>query len=293
VARDPEYASAYAGLAEAYAGLPIQADAEPLEYLEKARDAAARALQLDPNLADAHAAAGWAYFFLGWEWVRAEQVLRRALELNPNHAMAHFFLAHTLSNSYRHDEALALIRKGQDLDPLSPIMYSFHAQFLFDARRYPEALEPARRAVTMAPDFFHGHEILSRLHLQRGALDDALVECAKSHELSGGMLFAVARTGYIHAIAGRRAEAEAVLARLGTIAAERFVAPSHFALVQAGLGDREQALTLLEKAFALRSVPLALIPTDPVWDEYRQEPRFRALMEKYRFPLRPPAEQGR
>jgi Flp pilus assembly protein TadD len=219
--------------------------------------------------------------------VRAEQALRRALELNPNHAMAHFFLAHTLSNSYRHDEALALIRKGQDLDPLSPLMYSFHAQFLFDARRYAEALEPARRAVTMAPAFFHGHEILSRLHLQRGALDEAFVECEKSHELSGGMLFALARMGYIHANAGRRADAEAILARLGAMAANRFVAPSHTALVHAGLSERERALTLLEAAFEQHAVPLVLISTDPVWDEYRQEPRFRSLMQKYGFPERP------
>jgi Tfp pilus assembly protein PilF len=94
-------------------------------------------------LAEGHAAAGWIDFFLGWDWPRAEQALRRAIELNPNYALARFHLAHLLSNSVRHDEAIEMILHARDLDPLSAIMHSFHGQFLFDARRYPEALEPS------------------------------------------------------------------------------------------------------------------------------------------------------
>jgi serine/threonine protein kinase/tetratricopeptide (TPR) repeat protein len=286
VACDPSYAPPYAGLAEAYAGMPIQCDADPLEYWDKARQAAARAKALAPELAEAHAADGWVSFFLGWDWPRALLECRRAIELNPNYAMGYFYLAHALSNASHHDEALALLRKARDLDPLSPIMYSFHAQFLFDARRYGEAFEPARRAVAMAPGFFHGHEILSRLHLQTGAFDEAIAECDQAHQLSGGMLFAFARKGHVLAKAGRRAEAEEVMRRLYRIAATRFVAPSHFAMIHAALGDRDQALGCLEAAFDVRAVQLMLLPTDPMWDEYRHEPRFQALMRRFHLPDR-------
>jgi TolB-like protein/tetratricopeptide (TPR) repeat protein len=284
IGRDASYAPAYAGLAEACAALPILADAVPRDYWEKARLAADKALALDPHLADAHAASGFVDFFLGWDWARAEGSLRRAIELNPNYALAHFYCAHVLSNSYRHDEAIALIRNGREIDPLSPIMHSFHGQFLFDARRYTEALEPIQRAIAIAPNFFHGHEILSRLYLQMGALDEALEECEKSYQLSGGMLFALARKGYVLATAGRRAEAEQVMAQLETMSSARFVAPFHFALVHAGLGHREEAVNCLVQAFDVRAVHLVLFPTDPVWDSFRDERRLRTLLKKYGLP---------
>jgi serine/threonine-protein kinase len=282
--RDPSYALAHAGLAEVFAGMPIQADADPTVYWQKAREAAATALSLAPDLAEAHAAAGWVDFFLGWDWPRAIQGCRRAIELNPNYALAYFYLAHALSNGGRHDEAIALIRKGKELDPLAPVMYSFHAQFLFDARRYAEAVEVARGAIAMAPGFFHGHEILSRLLLQLGEHDAALVECDQAQQLAGGMLFAFARRGHVLGMMGRRADAEAVLNDLHRTAARRFVSPSHFAMVHAGLGRREQALGCLEAAFDVRAVQLSLLPTDPMWDDYRDEPRFRAMLRRLNLP---------
>ncbi len=292
VAKDPSFGLAHAGLAVAYAGLPILADAVPLEYLEKSRLAATKARSLDPLLAEAHAATGWVDFWLGWDWGKAEQAYRRAIELSPNDAQVHFYLAHVLSNSFRHDEAIATIRKGRELDPLSPVMHSLHGQFLFDARRYSEALEPIQRAIAIDPSFFHGHEILSRVYLQTGDLEGALEECEKAYQLSGGMLFAFARKGYVLAVAGRRDEAEQVMARLQAISTERFVAPFHFALVHAGLGNRDETLTCLEHAFDVRAVHLVLLPTDPIWDDFRHEARFRALLKKWRFP-EPPVTPGR
>ena len=286
IARDPSYAPAHAGLAEVFAGMPIQLDADPREFREKAQQAAATALALAPDLAEAHAAASFVEFWLGWDWPRAIAAARRAIELNPNNAPAYFYLAHALSNARQHNEAIALIRKGKELDPLSPVMYSFHAQFLFDARRYQEAVEAARGAIAIAPGFFHGHEILSRLLLQLGAYDEALVECDQAHQLSGGMLFAHARKGHIFAVTGRRTETESVLNQLYRAAATKFVSPSLYAMVHAGLGNRAQALGCLEAAFQVRAVQLCLLPTDPMWDSYRDEPRFEALMTGFRMPGR-------
>jgi tetratricopeptide (TPR) repeat protein len=123
--------------------------------------------------------------------------------------------------------------------------------------------------------------------LQAGALDEATAECDQAHQLSGGMLFAYARKGHVLAKAGRRAEAEEVLHALHRIAATRFVAPSHFAMVHAAMGDHEQALGCLEAAFDVRAVQLVLLPTDPMWDDYRHEPRFKALLKRFRLPDRP------
>ena len=280
---DPSSAVSHAGLAWAYSTLPIQGDAEPVEYWQKSRAAAEKAIGFDPHLADAHAAAGWVEFFLGWNWPRAEQSLRRAIGLNPNDAMVRFYLAHLLSNSRRHEEALDMIVSARALDPLSPLMHSFHGQFLFDARRYREAIEPARRSITIEPRFFHGHEVLSRIHLQLGDYQRALEECDQSHELSRGMLFALARKGHVLARMGRVDEAQQVLDRLHAISRERFVAPLMFALVHVGLGNREEALSGLEKAADVRAVHLVLLPTDPMWDGYRDDPRFRAVEAKCGF----------
>jgi serine/threonine-protein kinase len=281
IARDRSYAPAHAGLAEVFAGMPIQLDADPREFRDKARQAATTALALAPELAEAHAAAGWVDFFLEWNWPRAIAACRKAIELNPNYAPAHFFLAHALSNARQPDEAIALIRKGKDLDPLSPVMHSFHAQFLFDARRYGEAVGAARAAIAMAPGFFHGHEILSRVLLQLGEHEEALLECAQAQQLSGGMLFALARRGHILALLGRRADADRVLDELHRAAGTRFVSPSLFAMVHAGAGNRAQALGCLEAASEVGAVQLCLLPTDPMWDSYREEPRFQALMNRF------------
>ena len=283
VERDPSYALAHAGLAHSYALIPISGDAEPLEYLDKSTHAAAKALALDPQLVEGHAAAGWADFCLGWDWPRAERALRLAIGLNPNYALGRWHLAHLLSNSFRHDEAIEMILSARDLDPLSALMHSFHGQFLFDARRYPEALKPIQRAITIDSRFFHGHEILSRLYLQLGDLESALTECELSYELSGGMLFALARKGHVLAKLGRPFEAQQILRTLQAMSSERFVAPFHFAMVHAGLGQREATLNCLERAVDVRAVQLVLLPTDPMWDEYRDEPRFRALVARCGF----------
>jgi serine/threonine-protein kinase len=283
IGRDPTYAPAHAGLAEVFAGMPIQLDADPREFRAKAQEAAATALALAPDLAEAHAAASFVTFWLGWDWPQAIAEARRAIELNPNFAPAYFYLAHTLSNAGYHDEAIALVRKGHELDPLSPMMNSFHAQFLFDARRYPEAEDVARGAIASAPGFFHGHEILSRLLLQLGKYEEALSECDKAHQLAGGMLFAYARKGHILAVIGRRGEAESVLNQLYRTATTRFVSPSLYAMLHAGLGNRAKALECLEAAVDLRAVQLCLVPTDPMWDEYRSEPPVRSLRRLFQM----------
>jgi serine/threonine protein kinase/Flp pilus assembly protein TadD len=287
VALDPSFAQPYTGLAWVYAGIPIVSDAEPLHYLEKSRVVAAKALELGPNSADAHAAVGWVEFFLGWDWRKAEASLRRAVELNPNSATARFYLAHLLSNAFQHDEALEMVLRARDLDPLSAVVHSLHGQFLFDARRYREALEPIRRAMSIDPHFFHGPEILSRVLIQLGDFERALEACDSSYQLSRGMLFAFARKGYVLARMGRSGEAHEVLASLRRIAGERHVAPLTFALVHAGLGNREETLAALEQAVDAHAAQLVLLPTDPVWDAVRGEPRFRALGQKLGFRVNP------
>jgi serine/threonine protein kinase len=291
IARDPSYALPYAGIAESHVNLLIAADAPPQEHWEKARAAAERGLELGSDLADVHAAASFVNFFVGWDWPKAERSAQKAVELNPNSTTARWYYAHMLSNALRHDEAIAVLNVARELDPLSPFVHSFLGQFLFDARRYEEAAESARYVLALDPSFFHAHEVLSRVYVQMGRLDEAIEECEKSYRFSNGMLFALARKGYLQAKMGRRSDAEHVLSTLTQLSTERFVPPYQFALIHAGWSDAEASLDWLEKAYDARDVRLTFLPPDPTWDFLRHEPRFRRLLQRCGFPERPPARR--
>ena len=196
---------------------------------------------------------------------------------------ARWYYAHMLSNALRHDEAIALFKSARELDLLSPFAHSFFGQFLFDARRYEEALDPIKQSLALDSNFFHAHDVLSRLDAETGKLDEAIEECEKSYQLSG-ILFALARKGYLYAKMGRRAAAEQVKSTLIQLSNERFVPPYHFALIHAGWRDRETALDWLEKAYEVRDVRLVFLPPDPIWDFLRDEPRFRKLLQRCGFP---------
>lgn len=285
IAKDPSYAPPYAGIAESHV-MRLMGDEPPEEHWEKARLAAERGLALGPDLADVHTASAWVNFLVGWDWTAAEPSARKAVQLNPNSVSSRWCHAHILSNTLRHDEAIAVLEAARELDPLSPLVYSFLGQFLFDARRYEEALEPVQRSLELDPNFFHAHEVLSRVLAETGKLEEAIEECEKSYQLSAGMLWARARKGYLYAKLGRTSEAEEVTSTLMQLSRERFVPPYHLALVHAGWGDRKMALDWLEKAYEARDVLLIFLPPDPVWDFLRDEPRFRTLLQRCGFPER-------
>ena len=285
IQKDPSYALAHAGLADTYIVQKLITWANPRDDWNKTRLATETALSLDPNLAEAHTAAGMASFFMTWDWAAAERSFRRAIELNPNYAIAHQFYGHLLSNSLRHQEAIAEIQKAREIDPLSPMMHTFSGGVLVMAKRYGEALPPLQQALAIDPDFFPTHTTLGLLDQQTGKPDAAIEEYRKAYRLSGGNILQLANQGFVLGRIGRRAEAQQIIATMQQISQGRFVPPFTFALVYTGLDDRDAAFQWLEKAYEVRDIGLVFLPVDPKWDSLRSDERFKRLLRRCRFPV--------
>lgn len=284
IQKDPSYALAHAGLADTYVVQAVISWADPRDLWNKAKLASEKALSLDANLAEAHNAAGMVSFFMGWDWVSADRSFRRAIELNPNYAIAHQFYAHCLSNSRRPSEAASEIQKAREIDPLSPMMHTFAAAIFVVAKRYGDALPLLQQALAIDPDFFPAHSVVGLLHQQTGKPDVAIEEYRKAYRLSGGNILQLAYQGFVLGQIGRRAEAEQIVTTMNQIAQSRFVPPFAFALVYAGLGDRDEAFRWLEQAYEVRDIGLVFLPAAPHWDSLRSDKRFESLLRRCRFP---------
>lgn len=277
---DPAYAPAWAGLSMCYAVLPITADAPPSQVFPQGRDAAARALHLDPTLPEAHVARGVIHLWSEWDWTAAEQHFRRAIAANPSDSDAHMFLAHLFSDLGKHEQALAEIRIALRLDPVSAIVNTHEGHFLYSARRYQEALAPLQRALQLAPQFWVAHIVLGKVLAMTKNYPQALAAFRRAHRCSHGNTEALALRAYTLAVAGQTAAARRVLRDLQRRAARFFVPPLHRALAHLGLGEHKTALDELERAFQERDVRLTFLAVEPRWDPLRAHSRFRALLRR-------------
>ena len=285
IAKDPTYALAFAGLADAYTILPIIGGAAPQDAWPLARNAASEAIRLNDSLSEAQAAGGYVDFWLEWNWVRSAKRLRRAIELNPNNASAHRYYAHLLCNSGRYTESIAQITKAHQLDPVAPGTNAMAGQFLFYAGRLPEAIEALDRAFAVDPDFWVAHIMRGRVYEQTGNPEAAIRSFEKAYSSSGGSPIALSLKGSTLALSGRRGEAEQIVHGLIEMGKSRFVPPFTIAIVYAGLGDSESALKWLEKGYDARDVGMLFLPIDPKWNDLRSNPRFQALLKRCHFGL--------
>lgn len=279
---DPGYALAHAGLADAYSLLPLTSDVPPLDVAARARDAATQAVRADPLLAEAHAALGWQEFWLGWNWPAAEASLRRATVLDPNYANARRWLGHVLSNAGRHSEALAEMARARELDPFSPLMRLVSAQVAYQARDFGAAERHARDIIARDPNLWAGRINLAQALAAQQRFDEALAETAEAMRLDGNTKGLTLR-GYILARMGRTAEARAALREAETLAGDGFFPPYTSAVIHAGLGDADGLFAALERAYAVRDANLVFLPVDPKMDPFRDDPRFRALLDRCGF----------
>jgi len=278
-ALDPEYALAYAGLADAYAVLPITSDVPSAEVAGPAREAALRAVRADGLLAEAHAALGWQEFWLGWNWPAAEASLRRATALDPNYANAHRWLGHVLSNAGRHSEALTEMARARELDPFSPTMHMVSAQTAYNSRDFAAAERHARQSLAIDPNFWAAYVNLGQALAEQGRLEEALAAVSEGYRLAGNSKGL--RRGYVLGLMGRKAEAQQLLRDFEQTAPQ--VPPYQVAVVNAGLGDADGVFAALEKAYAVRDVSLVFLPVDPKMDPFRSDPRFQALLDRCDF----------
>src|SRR6266700_2587976 len=280
IVRDPNYAPAYAGLAEAYVILPIYTDASAREAYAKAKAAALKALQLDDKLAEAHNALAMV-LFLYLDIAGSIPEFQRAIALNPNYATAHHWYGfNPLSTLGRFDEAIAESKRAVELDPLSPVINSDLGSNLMVARRYDEVIAQLRKTLEIDPTFSLAHGALGEALQFKGDLPGAIAEYTKAQELGADprirVLMAAAK-----AQSGDKDAAVRMLAELEEASRNREIPGAQRAVLYTSLGNRTEAIRCLEQSVAdLDSQDVAWIKVYPTWDPLRGDPRFEALVQK-------------
>jgi serine/threonine-protein kinase len=282
IEKDPDYALAYAMLAHAYGevGAGVVGGAlEPVDAYGRAREAAAKALELDSGLAEAHSSLGLVKLYCDFDYGGAEREFKRALELNPGSADALDTYGRLLAGLERYDEALEVQARAHELDPLEHRLD--RVSTLLRAGRYDEALEPARRIVDNEPDFAHGHATLGWTYLLLGRPDDGLAGLRQAVSLSPENTMYRAQLGQALAITGDSAGARQVLRELEELATRRYVSPYHLAYVFTGLGEHDKAMDYLEQAYKERGGAMYGIKGSFLFGSLRTHPRFKALIRNF------------
>ena len=279
IAKDPNYALAYVGLADSYLLLSSYAAVSPAESLPPARSALKKALELDDSLAEAHASFGL-LATLELDLHRAINELKRAVELKPNYATAHHWLALAHLTLAQFDSAISEAKRAIELDPLSLVINADTSWIYFSARRYDEAEAQVRKTLEIGPQFFLAHYYLGEVLQFKGRLSEAIAEFQKAFELNNDP-FSLAMLGQGYARNGQKDEAQRTLARLNEEAKSHYIAPYALALVQIALGDKDHAIEELERAYSEGETNyLFAIKVDPMLDNLRGDPRFEALVQK-------------
>jgi len=290
IAKDPNYALAYAGLADAYAVSPERSAARGMtfkqrseQFLQMAKSAAQKALEIDEQLPEAHTTLA-ALAADNWEWAEADRLFKRAFELNPNYATAHQWYGEYLVHVGRLDEALQEFKLAQELDPTSPIISSILGQTLYLERRYDEAIDELRKTLELDPDFVNTHWMLGMVYEQKAMHEEAKAEFEKAVNLSGGATNILALLGVSYARSGNKSEAQNVLDKLNALIRQKRAHPHDLAIIYAGRGDRDRAFEWLEKAYEDHSWLMLYLKVDPFFDPLRSDPRFQGLLHRMGFP---------
>jgi DNA-binding winged helix-turn-helix (wHTH) protein/TolB-like protein/Flp pilus assembly protein TadD len=285
--RDDAYAPAYAGLAETYSRLSSFNVVPPSEGFQKARPLATKALELDDQLAEAHAVLGTINHFYDWDWLGAEREFKRALVIDPNNSDTRVLYGYHLISMLRFDEALGEMKRAHELDPLSlgKIVGVGDAYYL--QRRFDPAMEQYRRAIDMDPNSGFGRWSLGNAYLIKGMYKEAAEEYQKSIPLSGDSPDESAALALAYARSGRRKEALVILDYLKERSKSKYVPPSVIAFVYAGLGEKDEAFEWLERSYAGRDFLMGFINVEPYFDGLRDDPRFNDLRQRVGLPHYP------
>lgn len=279
IQNDPKFAPAYAGLADTYVLLSAFTWAAPKDTFPKAKAAAKTALELDESLAEAHTSLAMVVRAYDFDYVRAVAEFNRAIELNPNYAPAHYwFGTHVLCALGRFDEAIAEAKRALQSDPLSLVAnVDLGATYVW-ARRFADATDQLRKTIELDDSFYYGHYILGLALEHQGFIDEAIAEFAKAHQLNNDP-YVSGLLGHAYAVRGRRGDALKILAQLKDESGRRYVPPYSVAIINLGLGDKEEALRWLEKDFRDRDGwNIGFIKVDPILDPLRGDPRFQKLV---------------
>jgi serine/threonine-protein kinase len=280
IKKDPAYALAYAGLADSYITIGGWDVAAPRDVFPKARAAVSKALEIDDELAEAHNALATIKGNYDWDWSGAEKEYKRAIELNPNYPTVHHWYAEFLSAMNRPDEAIAEAKRAQELDPLSPIIYYDGGVVFYLSRQYDKAIEQIKKALNLDPTFPGAHILMGLCYLQKGMYEDAFVEFQEDLALFGINPELIAEAQNIYTTSGIKGIFKMWLDYLKIVSMQEYVDPFGFAEIHAFLDEKDQAFEWLEKAYEGRSPALAWIRVEPLLDNIRSDPRYKAFLKK-------------
>jgi eukaryotic-like serine/threonine-protein kinase len=280
---DPNYALAYAGLAFAYSDGDDDFFLSPHDSMPRAREAAKKALDLDGTLSEAHLEMGKIHYWYDYDWNAAEKELRRAVELGPEDASVHAYYSWYLISVGRTQEGIEESKRALELDPLSTETDTIVGQNFYCARQYDLAIETLRKTLDMDPNYWLARMFLGLSYEATGDLPRALAEFQRANGTTT-IPWASAELGHAYAILGKKREAEEILEQLKDRSKQSYVPAYGFAEIYIGLGDKEQALASLEKAYADRSMLMTLIKVDPEFDSLRSDPRFKDLLRRVGLP---------
>ncbi len=278
IERDPNYALAYASVAQAYTELAEAGELRPDEAYARAKQAVAKALALDSSLGDAHYMLANLKFLCDFDWTGAEHEFKRALELNPSSADTYDHYGRMLAALERYDEAIAMLKRAQELDPLAHPLDV--ASALLRAGRYDEALRAATPAIELDPHYARGHATVGWAYLKKGMSDEGLAELEKAVALSPGSSIWLGQLGHAYALVGKVGQARDVLRQLEELSRQRYVSPYHVAYVYTGLGEQDTAMDWLERAYEERAGAVYGIKGSFLFTTLRSHPRFTALLKK-------------
>ena len=281
IAKDPGYAVAYAGLAEAYELLAIGLGSKPpVECLTQAKTMALKALGMDETLAEAHTSLAYARWLGDIDWPTAEREFKRALELKSSYVPAYQWYAEFLAALGRFDEAVPMIRRAQQFDPLSVPVNRAVGWVLYFARRYDEAIEELRKTLAMNPDFLGARMVLWWVYVAKGAHEEAIADIRRESERPGSGTAKKLMLAYACAAAGKREEAGAILSQLEPKLAAEVRLALLSALLFTALDMKDRAFQQLYRAYELREPALMFLKVAPWLDPLRSDPRYGALVEK-------------
>ena len=283
IGADPQYAQAYAGLADAYALLSAMPDstAPRDKTMPMAKETALTALNLDDSLADAHTSLAFVEMHYEWKFQEAEREFKRAIDLDPNYSTAHQWYAFDLAAMGRLDEAVAEIERARQTDPLSAIVNTDAAEILYCERNYDEALRQARATVEMDPNFALAHRVMERIYDQKRMFPEAIAEGQRAAALSGDDTWMLLELAHTYLLAGKKADMQDCLRRVANLSPGGTL-PDVFttAEIYVASGDVDRAWKVLESEYRRREGGLILVNADPCLDSLKSDPRFQQLLQR-------------
>jgi serine/threonine protein kinase/Flp pilus assembly protein TadD len=280
VEKDPGYALAYVGIADAFGILGVYSFMNPDQAYSRARAAANKAVEIDPELAEVHASLGWIAMWYDRNWRAAEELFLKAIAMKPDYAPGHLWYGNLLFCTGRFDEAVREMRTGKELEPLEPAPPTHVAWALYFARRFDESIDELRQVIASDPEFSMAYMWLAATLLAKGSGDQAIAPIRKFVELSPGSVMGLGVLGAAYGSAGMPDDAHKVLAQLDGLSKDRYVGSLWKAMVWAGLGEKDAVLENLEKAYLERESAMAFLNVWPIFDGVRPDARCQALIKK-------------